>query len=478
MPSLWLTSFVQVAAMLLSALAVEPVCAEDRLTQSEWEALPSEQVRLRGARDLLSVLVAGDATPRAHGDGNRRAVFFTRPVDGRYAGVCALRVVTVHYAPDVGLADRPLHPHDVEVETRYRISGSPDISKMEVTPKESKAMACDRLSPGNWIDRWLIGFDDQSVAQGAILFSRAMAALKSGEIKLEPCPGCEPSFDDRATVADLRSITPACLQQAKMLCYEFVVGRDRKVIEVRARAADTWALPEAIVYLAVRASSSQPIQGESFVVGPVDKDSARDLLSLLPDRSVQIKRRNFVGVTFRSKSIASDYDGICRRDQLLLVYGGRGLRQPYDVSAETQFYISTPPNPNKAPAKPTLLRRTADCDRAGASDDQTGWRLGSTEFEAAQGALLLNKALIAIAAGKIKPQGCASCERLDQTFAFGNLLNLYRCVDTPAPGEICYAATARSADDIRITARGDDNHVAPGEILSVAVGENNILLYD
>jgi hypothetical protein len=228
-------------------------------------------------------------------------------------------------------------------------------------------------------------------------------------------------------------------------------------------------------------------QREALASRAANKTTQRDLLSIFkPVGKIDSGMlRRLRGVGLQTRSFGTEFPNVCRRDTLSLRYAPAGddgpppsrpedtPLAPYGVEADSVFHVIGKARPERASRDTAALVFQPACAAIG---DEDGWFGAEDAFHALQGAVVFEQALDAVRAGKLKAKPCpdifdpkkATCEQAIN--AVGDLSKLDSIASCPADeGTVCYDIDLASSTKLTITARGDQDSVAPGEILSIAI---------
>jgi hypothetical protein len=234
----------------------------------------------------------------------------------------------------------------------------------------------------------------------------------------------------------------------------------------------------------------------------------RDLLSILePNKRMSPGiYRQFRDVRLVTRSVGTEYEGVCRRDRVSLKYTGAtpGVAsgdapiRPYGIEALTMFHIVHLPEITKdmgAPEKSLIwqqacvdvdkkwlknerARKRADPDAdPDEAPDPAEWFFAEDAFHAVQAGFLLKMARAAVKSGTLKSAPCPfipladihNCE--EAILEAGDLSDIGAAESCPADaGLICYRIDfLGSGTGITIVARGDGENVVPLSVVSIAV---------
>ncbi|WEJ98219.1 MAG: hypothetical protein P0Y59_14845 [Candidatus Sphingomonas phytovorans] len=228
------------------------------------------------------------------------------------------------------------------------------------------------------------------------------------------------------------------------------------------------------------------------------------MLSILEpaERIVPINRRQLRDVDLTTRSVGTEFDGVCRRDLVRLKYAPekpgepyeKGAVRPYGIEAWRTFHIVQLPKVERDAGSQALIwqqecvdidrkwRERVDADRDN-EWDTANWFPAPDAFHAVQAGFVLDMALAMVKAGTLKSQPCehvVSSEALSCEAAIlkaGGLLEIggvYPCAADA--GAICYRFDfLRSGTELTIVASGDENRLKPSDILSVSVGSFVVL---
>jgi len=209
-----------------------------------------------------------------------------------------------------------------------------------------------------------------------------------------------------------------------------------------------------------------------------DKSVKRDLLSILaPVRALtRGSIMMYIDQGLTTRPYGADYDGLCRRDALLLKYAPVGPHsmdapmQPYGLEAKATYHIVRLPRGEPANDPPRNHALQASCDALD-GDDKANWFEADTAFQAVQGASALVMAVGEIKAGKLKAERCrvydpkVSCE--NAIVAKGKISDIWsiKSCDAP-PVRFCYAIDV-GMTVVTITGVGDGSKFEPDAIASI-----------
>jgi hypothetical protein len=207
-----------------------------------------------------------------------------------------------------------------------------------------------------------------------------------------------------------------------------------------------------------------------------------DLLSVLQPvgriRSGMLIRLRGVGLTTRA--FGTDFDGLCRRDAVSLLYAPSDLGpkpadqplEPYSIEAQPLFHISRLPTAEKGDGRTSVW--TAECDRL-SHDEGAAWFSAKTALVAAQGANWLRMAIDQVKAGTLKARPCQSlikaglsCEQaIIDNSDMATIDAIETC--TAEPGFACFAIDLGSTTKLTIIGQGDPDALVPTMIQSIAI---------
>jgi hypothetical protein len=225
-----------VAIAVLGLVMAHGSRAQDARTSQELRALTPSQADKVARADLLSLLKPVKGYPK----GMRRRVgavgFDTEPVGTPYAGLCRKDELYVNYAP-VEDASRPEHqplrPYGVEAQASFHFLRAPkadaDKTATELTIWDEDCAALDDRDD----IRWFTAQDDQEAMQGARLLLDALAAVRAGTLKSQPCPSldaktyptCEQAILTQARLDTIESVE-RCDTTWNVVCYRIMVAGD------------------------------------------------------------------------------------------------------------------------------------------------------------------------------------------------------------------------------------------------------------
>lgn len=211
----------------------------------------------------------------------------------------------------------------------------------------------------------------------------------------------------------------------------------------------------------------------------------KDLLSVLePVRQIRSGMlRQLRGVYLVTKAYGTEFDGVCRRDELSLRYAptGKGSApedaplQPYGIEAAPSFHIISLPKREPGDADRQVNVWQPKCAAAG-HDDNASWFAAPDAHAAVQGVLVLEAALKAVRLGTLKAQPCPSVYGPKSTtceaaiLENGDLSKLDSIETCPAgAGALCYAISLSASTKLTIKAQAQGEALAPGPVTSIAI---------
>jgi hypothetical protein len=209
-----------------------------------------------------------------------------------------------------------------------------------------------------------------------------------------------------------------------------------------------------------------------------------DLLSVF-EPVKKIERGMFIqlhGVGLTTKAFGTEYNGLCRRDDVTLWYAPTRRHgaledapvQPYSVEARAWFHFLSLPRKEPRTNDDATAVWSDPCERAG-RDEKANWFAAHDAQAAIQGTLVLEAALEAVRTGALKAAPCptvfdknSSCE--DAILAGGDihqLDNIEACFSKA--GTVCFKAGFGNSTELTVTARSIGEALAPGEVMSIAI---------
>ncbi len=270
-----------------------------------------------------------------------------------------------------------------------------------------------------------------------------------------------------------------------------------------ARATDWMAIACLLTLVSTNSAQARERRQTTEQLGTMTLQEAnrmlrRDILSILEpaERIVPINRRQVRDVDLTTRSVGTEFEGICRRDLVRLKYAPEKEGEPYEkaqlrpyaIEAWRTFHIVRLPKIDAKVGSSTLIwqQECTDVDRKwrereGADPDDAWdraiWFPAPDAFHAVQAGFVLDMALAAVKAGTLKAQPCEhvvssevqSCEAA--ILKAGGVLDIGGVTSCPAKaGAICYSIDfLRSGTELTIVARGDDDNLRPSDILSISV---------
>jgi hypothetical protein len=212
----------------------------------------------------------------------------------------------------------------------------------------------------------------------------------------------------------------------------------------------------------------------------------RDLLSVLePVTSIHtgmFRQLRAVGTT--TKPFGTEFDGLCRRDQVTLRYAATeaaaspedAALRPYSVEAQPWFHLARlPRNISPNPKRDEGVWQSK-CAAVGALDNDS-WFMAQDARTAMQGVLMLDAAVKAVRSGTLKAEPCpnmiddkksTTCEAA--ILAAGDISKIDSVEACPSDADsLCYILDLASSTKLTIKGRPSDNSLAPSAITSIAV---------
>lgn len=192
--------------------------------------------------------------------------------------------------------------------------------------------------------------------------------------------------------------------------------------------------------------------------------------------------RQLRGVGLTTKPFGTEFDGLCRRDAVTLLYAATEAAarpedaplRPYSVEAQAWFHLARVPrniSPNPNPDEGVWQPR---CAAFGAFDADR-WFAAKDARTALQGVLMLDAAVNAVRSGALKAEPCptifdsktSSCEAV--ILAEGEIAKIDSVEDCSSDTEnLCYVVDLGSSTKLTIKGRASKNSLAPSAITSVA----------
>lgn len=230
--------------------------------------------------------------------------------------------------------------------------------------------------------------------------------------------------------------------------------------------------------------------------GAANRVVQRDLLSILEpsgkiDSGIWTSLRDVDLVT---RSFGTEYEGVCRRDAVILHYTDTGTSKkpadrpvlPYSIEAHPIFHIvqlpkiekdqDRPPRPRvEQPACVNVASPFGPPESIDTDDEPATWFTAPDSFHAVQAGFLADIAIRAVKAGALKPDPCPNLFRKDHSceeeiLAAGALTDIDSAESCPADaGVICYKIAFNTGIELTIVARGNGENPVPSSILSVTV---------
>lgn len=249
-------------------------------------------------------------------------------------------------------------------------------------------------------------------------------------------------------------------------------------------------------------AQGQRTAGEMQRLSPdtANRVSQEDLLSVLePGGKIALGTHSPPRTKLTTKSYGTQFDGVCRRDVLALLYApakagdspwSAPLR-PYGIEAMPMFRIVHLPKiapglddfSSPLVAQPDCKdvegqwrkRKLAEGVEKDMLDFGPEWFTAPDAAHAVQAGFAVDMALAQVKAGTLKPEPCPDVERFGRT-CIGQILgtgltDIYAVETCPAPtGSVCYAVYFMHASAVlTIKALVDDGKIVPNRILSIAV---------
>lgn len=259
---------------------------------------------------------------------------------------------------------------------------------------------------------------------------------------------------------------------------------------MRWGALGRWMLAATWAGLATQVCAGEPLtttQMEALPKQQAERRVRSDMMSVLkpsgPIESGTFRRLRAVG--FETRPYGTAYAGICRMDLVSLLYAPLSEKarpedqplRPQGIEAWPLYRVTGPvASPAEEDDEPRDAWR-ADCVRLKGSDPyaRDGWFSAPDLFSAAQGVIVLERAVAAVRAGILKSGPCdlpllkgETCE--GAILAFGSLEKLVRIeLCARQEGEICYVVDLDGMTLLTIKGRGDRTTLEPTAIESIAV---------
>ena len=218
--------------------------------------------------------------------------------------------------------------------------------------------------------------------------------------------------------------------------------------------------------------------------GAANKTVRTDLLSLFQpvqkiSRGMLVRLR---GVQLVTHPYGTEFNGLCRRDELDLKYAPTDLAskpaaqplQPYGFDAAPAFHIARLPSRVADRRDNSELIWSETCDRL-EHDDGAHWFGADTALHAAQGANFLQAAVDRVKAGTLKAEPCTdrlnsktTCEQV--ILEEGDLAKIDQIAVCPStPGLACYAIDLDASTRLTITGKVAEGELVPTTIETITV---------
>ena len=236
----------------------------------------------------------------------------------------------------------------------------------------------------------------------------------------------------------------------------------------------------------VSAAQDLPNTGQMTALPPVaaNRTVRADLLSVLqPVR--KISRGNLLrlrGVRLLTHPYGTEFNGLCRRDELDLKYAPVDLApkpaeqplQPYGIEAAPAFHVAHLPSRVADRSNTSELIWSETCDRL-EHDDDARWFRADTALHAAQGVNFLQAAVDRVKAGTLKAEPCTelfnaktTCEQviLEQ----GDMTKINQIEVCPStPDLVCYSIDLSWSTRLTITGKVAEGQLVPTMIETITV---------
>jgi len=211
----------------------------------------------------------------------------------------------------------------------------------------------------------------------------------------------------------------------------------------------------------------------------------KDLLSILQpiEKLNRGMFRRLHGVTLASRVFGTEFEGVCRRDEVTVWYGPTRASsepedaplRPYSVEAAPFFHIGSLREAEGPSQAGEFSMWQSACERLN-SKGAAGWFAARDAFHAVQGVLLLEQALRAVKGGNLKSAPCPnvldhkklSCEEV--ILAEADLAQIDSVETCPSePETVCYVIDIASSTELTVKGRAQLDQVTPTAVLSIAV---------
>jgi hypothetical protein len=238
-----------VAFAVLSVTMTTGSQAQEARTSRELRTLTPAQADKVARTDLLSVLKPVEGYPKGMLRRVRAVAFHTGPVGTPYAGLCRQDRLYVNYAPVEDASrpeNQPLRPHSVEAQASFHFLRAPkadaDKTATDLSVWDQDCAGLD----GRDDVRWFTARDDREAMQGTRLLLDALAAIRAGTLKSQPCdldtktyPTCEQAILMQAKLDTIDSVE-RCDADWSVICYRIMVAGDlRLTLKAAFKGDDT-----------------------------------------------------------------------------------------------------------------------------------------------------------------------------------------------------------------------------------------------
>jgi hypothetical protein len=243
-----------------AVLALSPALAQEAATTHDREALPPRAANRSVQRDLLSVLEPIKRIDSGMFRQLRGVGLTTKPFGTEFVGLCRRDAVTLLYAATETAAkpeDAPLRPYSVEAQAWFHIIHLPRDAASDARWGEGIWQAkCAAAGTSEGTD-WFAAKDARTAVQGALMLDAAVAAVRAGKLKAEPCPDiidakqstCEAAILADGVISKLDSVE-TCSSDADSLCYVLNLASSTK-LTIKGRAPEASLAPTTVTSIAV-----------------------------------------------------------------------------------------------------------------------------------------------------------------------------------------------------------------------------------
>lgn len=220
-----------IALALLALLTAGNAIAQPPMSTKQLRALPPADADRRAQSDLSSALEPSHGFNPGMLRALRGTGFTTMAYGADYQGLCRRDDLTLLYAPTTHEGrpeDRPLKPYGVTTTAWFADTGLADA------PVDARQNAdhvwttgCQALDHNDDV-LWFTAKDDFQAMEATLLFRKAVAGVRDGTLKPEPCPGviqaaCTNAILDMGHFNQVKD----CAAPAGLACYELWSGSGR-----------------------------------------------------------------------------------------------------------------------------------------------------------------------------------------------------------------------------------------------------------